>query len=391
MTNKKTLSIIFITVFIDLLGFGVLIPILPTFATKEIGISEFQIGVIVAIFSLMQFIFNPILGSLSDKIGRKLIIVSSLLLTSFSYLIFSITDSFFLLIISRMLAGIGGSNIGVAQAYIADITTKENRSKGMGMIGGAFGLGFVFGPLIGGFLSEFGYSIIGYVSASFSFLAFLVAFIYLPETKWVAKSDKIRIKLFDWKSAVSVLKIQKVGFLIFLFSSLIFAIANIYGTFALIGFKYYGFSDQQNGILFGISGLVGALIQVRGLKILSKNFREKELLSWGIFLMGIGLLLIPHGINFIGVAVIIAIMSIGTGLLQPILSSMISKYAPEHKQGEVLGVSQSISAFARVLGPLWGGWSFEYVSFSFPFYTGALVTLITLLIFNKIFKEETDV
>ena len=166
--NKASLSIIFLTIFIDLMGFGILIPILPTFASKELGVSDFGIGSIVAVFSLMQFIFNPMMGKLSDKIGRRPVILVTQLMTAASYLIFAFSNSFLLLFLSRMLAGLGGSNIGVAQAYIADITTREERAKGMGVIGAAFGLGFVFGPVIGAVLAKFGYHIAGIGSAFFT-------------------------------------------------------------------------------------------------------------------------------------------------------------------------------------------------------------------------------
>lgn len=179
--NSTALILIFLTVFIDLLGFGLLIPILPAFGLKVLNIDEASIGIVISAYSFIQFIFNPIFGRISDKRGRKPVIVVCLLLNAVGYLLFSITNSFFLLLISRIVAGIGGSSISVAQAYIADVTTPENRSKGMGIIGSAFGLGFVFGPLLGGILSEFGYAVVGYASAGFSFLAFILTSLFLPE------------------------------------------------------------------------------------------------------------------------------------------------------------------------------------------------------------------
>ena len=173
MKKKSALGLIFLTVFIDLLGFGILIPILPTFAKKELLVDETAIGIVVAIYSFVQFIFNPILGRLSDKYGRKPLIVISLFINSIGYIIFAFTTSYIVLLLSRIVAGIGGSSISGAQAYIADVTTKEDRTKGMGMIGAAFGLGFVFGPFMGGILSNYGYMITGFASASFSMLAFV--------------------------------------------------------------------------------------------------------------------------------------------------------------------------------------------------------------------------
>ena len=189
MKSKAGLSLIFLTVFIDLLGFGILIPILPSFSIKELGVDEAAIGIAIALYSFVQFIFNPILGRLSDKNGRKPVIVFCLLINAIGYIIFAFTDNYPVLLVSRFVAGIGGSSIAVAQAYIADVTTKETRSKGMGLIGSAFGLGFVFGPLIGGFLAEYGYMVTGLVAGSFSLIAFIVTMIFLPESLVVKAED----------------------------------------------------------------------------------------------------------------------------------------------------------------------------------------------------------
>lgn len=381
MKNKASLSIIFITVFIDLMGFGILIPILPTFASKNLGISDFGIGLIVAIYSLMQFFFNPILGKLSDRIGRRPVILVTQLLTVASYLIFSFSNSFLLLFFSRLLAGLGGSNIGVAQAYIADITTKEERSKGMGIIGAAFGLGFLFGPLIGALLSKYGYHIAGYGSAAFSFMAFVFAFFKLPESNQIRKSDsKFEIKLFDLAYTKKIIAHPSLGFLILLFFIIIFSMANIYGTFAILGYKVYHFTDQQTGMLFGISGIIGAIIQGGLMRHLSNKFSYRNLVLVGSLCMMIGLGFLPYGNNFFGVAIVISILSIGTGMLQPTILSMISTFTPEKEQGAVLGINQSFSAFARVLGPLWGGFAYDFFGYQFPFLTGAAFTFVTFLL-----------
>ncbi|MEG8947165.1 MFS transporter [Rosettibacter firmus] len=388
MKNKASLTVIFVTIFIDLMGFGILIPLLPTFASKELGISDFGIGIIVAAFSLMQFIFNPFLGNLSDSIGRKPIIAITLLLTSISYIIFSFANSFGVLILSRMLAGIGGSNIGVAQAYIADITQPEERLKGMSIIGIAFGLGFVFGPLIGALISVYGYSVAGLISATFSFTAFLFALIILPESNIrTGKKNKLEIKLFDINNIKKVIRTSKVNLLIFIFFIIIFSIANLYGTFALIGYKLYHFTDRQNGILFGTMGIIGAAVQGGLMKLIKDKISERKLLLIGLAFMIAGLAGIPYGINFLGVIIIVIILSIGTGILQPLLLSLISKFTNQNEQGIVLGINQSFSALARVLGPLWGGFSFNYLGYKAPFLTGAIFTFFILVIVIFYMKE----
>ena len=388
MQNKKALTIIFVTVFIDLLGFGILIPILPTFASGQIGISDFGIGVIVAIYSLMQFIFNPIIGKISDRVGRRPVILVTLLITSLSYIVFSFSTTFLILFTSRFLAGIGGSNIGSAQAYIADITDKNERARGMGLIGAAFGLGFVFGPVMGGILAEYGYEYVGFISAGFSFLAFIFAFMFLPESVKEKKLMKDITYSFDRLDDFKrILRIPNVGIFIFLFFVIIFSVANIYGTFALLGQKYYGFTDKQNGYLFGIIGIASTIIQGGLIRKISVMWSEKTIIFFGLVFLMFGLGLLPYGFNFTGVAIVSVILAIGTGVLQPTLISLVSKYSPEDQQGAILGFNQSIASLARVLGPLWGGFAFQTLGYEAPFVTGGIFAFIT--IFATIFLLKT--
>ncbi|MCX6149852.1 MAG: MFS transporter [Ignavibacteriales bacterium] len=378
--RKTSLTIIFFTVFIDLMGFGILIPILPTFASKQLGISDFGIGIIVAVFSFVQFLFNPILGKLSDKYGRRPLILISLCSTVISYIIFAFSHSFAMLFLSRILGGFGGSNIGVAQAYIADITEKHERSKGMGLMGVAFGMGFVFGPIIGGILSKYGYMVAGIGAASLSFIAFIFAFFFLKESIKEKNLKNIsRKKIFDWKFTLQTLKHPDVGLLIMLFFIITFSVANIYGTFAILGYKHYHISDQQIGYLFGVMGIVSSIVQGGFIKIISEKISEKNQIIAGTFFMMFGLGLLPYGVNFLGLVFIISLQAIGTGILQPTVLSMISKYSSEKEQGTILGINQSLSALARVLGPLWGGFSFGYLGYQFPFLTGGAFMFLTFL------------
>lgn len=386
MKNRSALALIFLTVFIDLLGFGILIPILPSFSVKELKIDESKIGIAIAIYSFVQFLFNPILGKFSDKHGRKSVIIACLFLNFIGYIIFSFTHSYMMLLLSRIIAGIGGSSIGVAQAYIADVTTRENRSKGMGLIGSAFGLGFVFGPLIGGLLAEFGYAVTGYVAAGFSLIAFILTIFYLPESlipeKLTANSldqKKVR-KLLDLEGMKKILQKPDLTILIILFFILTFSFANIYGTFALLGLKVYGFTDMQNGYMFGIVGLTSAIVQGGLIGLINRIMSKKIILIFASFVIMTTLALIPYAGTFLGLSIVSIFLSYGTGTFQPTILSLISEVTSEAEQGITLGLNQSLSSFARVLGPLWGGFAFEYFGYPFPFLTGAVFTFIIFLL-----------
>ncbi len=380
MKSKAGLSLIFLTVFIDLLGFGILIPILPSFAVKELGVDEAAVGIAIAIYSFVQFIFNPILGRLSDKHGRKPVIVMCLLINALGYVIFAFTSSYLILLVSRIVAGVGGSSIAVAQAYIADVTTKEDRSKGMGLIGSAFGLGFVFGPLIGGFLSKLGYMETGLGAASFSLIAFIVTMILLPESL-PDRSGFVQTKrkILNTDAILKAFKNPNLAILISLFFILTFSFANIYGTFALLGLQVYGFTDLQNGYMFGIIGFSSAMVQGGMIGPITKFLGKRKILIIGSFLIMITLALIPYAGNFLWLAVVGIFLSLGTGMLQPTLLSLISEVASEAEQGITLGVNQSLSALARMFGPLWGGFAFEFFGYPFPFLTGAAFMFLIVM------------
>jgi len=380
MKQKSAVTLIFLTVFIDLLGFGILIPILPSFAKKVLLVDEAAIGIAIASYSFVQFLFNPIAGRLSDKYGRRPIIIISLLINASGYVVFAFTTSYLMLIAARIIAGIGGSTIGAAQAYIADVTTKENRAKGMGKIGAAFGLGFVFGPLIGGFLSTYGYMITGLAAAGFSVMAFLLTIFFLPESNLhKGKAGSGSGKLFNLHAVKEIFKKKQLAILIILFFILTFSFANIYGTFALLGIEVYGFSDLENGYMFGIVGLSSAIIQGGLIGMITKLLGKNRIMIIGSFLITVTLALIPYAGTFLGLAIVVIFLAVGNGILNPTLLSLISESTEENMQGTTLGINQSFSAFARVLGPLWGGFAYEYFGYPYPFLTGAFFTLLIFL------------
>ncbi len=390
MQKNLPLIIIFFVVFIDLLGFGILIPILPTFAVNELHVNEGAVGIAIAAYSFIQFIFNPIFGGLSDRHGRRNIILFTLLLNAAGYVVFAFTHNFPMLLLSRIIAGMGGSSIGVAQAYIADVTTPQERSRGMGLIGFAFGLGFVFGPLIGGILSKFGYQVTGLTAAGFLILALLVSFFSLPEPQKKNNEYYLRRKLFDTESIKTVFKSKAISFTVLSFFFLTFSVANIYGTFALLGHLVYNLSDFENGLMFGLSGLVSAAIQGGLIGRLNKKLGDKKLIVYGLVFMTIGLAMLPFGQNIYGLVAVMIILSIGTGIVQPTLLSLVSKVTKEHEQGLVLGTNQSIASLARVMGPLWGGFSYQWLGYTIPFLTGAFVGLIMIIYSVRYFDKFID-
>ncbi len=255
----------------------------------------------------------------------------------------------------------------------------------MGLIGAAFGFGFVFGPLIGGLLSDFGYLVTGFVAAGFSFSAFTLSIFFLPESLKLDQLNQnnetaVKRKLIDFSAMKKVLENPGLAILILLFFILTFSFANIYGTFALLGLKIYGFTDMQNGYMFGIVGLSSAIVQGGLIGRINKIMSKKNILIVSSFFIMITLAMIPYAGTFLGLAIVSIMFSYGTGTFQPSVLSLISEVTSDAEQGITLGLNQSLASFARVLGPLWGGFTFEYLGYSFPFLTGSAFTFIILLI-----------
>jgi DHA1 family tetracycline resistance protein-like MFS transporter len=233
---------------------------------------------------------------------------------------------------------------------------------------------------MGGFLASYGYMVTGFASAAFSILAFIVTIALLPESNVNRDTpNETKRKLIDVDGLKNVFAKPERAMFIFLFFVLTFSFANIYGTFALLGLQVYGFSDMQNGFMFGIIGLTSAIVQGGLIGRISKVISKINILKFGSFFIMAALALIPYGETFLGLAIICIFLSIGTGLFQPTVLSLISEVTPEDEQGVTLGVNQSVSAMARVLGPLWGGFAFEYLGYPFPFLTGAAFTLIIFI------------
>ncbi len=378
--KKTPLFIIFIIVFVDLLGFGIVIPILPLYAQRGFGASDFTVGLLVASFSLMQLLFTPLWGRWSDRIGRRPVLAVGLVFTVIGYVLFGLAGSLFMLFASRMLAGIGGSNISAAQAYIADVTPVHERAKGMGLIGAAFGLGFVFGPVIGGLLSVYGYEVPGLAAAGLSFIALLLTLTILPEPA-VHSADGTRVSMaFNVQALREAVSRPKVGVLLLLFFLVTFGYANIYATFPILTTREFGYSDHEVGYLFGYLGIVGAITQGGLIRILTHRAGERTLFFIGAALTAVGLSLIPFRMDTWYLHAVLTVLAFGSGLVTPMVLGLLSKYADPHEQGSILGINQSLGALGRAVGPVFGSFMFQAAGHQYPFFTGGAVMLVVLLI-----------
>jgi len=381
MKNNKSLLTIFLVVFIDLLGFGIILPLLPYIAEKY-SAGPFQIGMLTATYSFFQLIASPILGRLSDRYGRKKLLIISQLGSAVGYLILGLAGNLPLLFLSRIIDGATGGNISIAQAYIADVTTKENRARGMGIIGAAFGLGFIFGPTIGGFLSRFSYSTPAYFAAAISLLTVLTTIFFLKETineKQAKVSPKTKLNFEEFRK---VLSIYPIGILILTFFVVNLASSVQQGNFALWTQKTFNYGPTQNGWLFTYIGIIAVLVQLKVLPFLTKKFNEKNILYISLVFLFLGLILIPLMPTPLFLYVSLFFLPFGMGLSNPTIQALASENVPKEEYGGTLGFLQSAGSLGRIIGPIIGGIIFQSLGKDNAFYFAGFIVLI-ILIYSK--------
>jgi MFS transporter, DHA1 family, tetracycline resistance protein len=351
----KPIAIIFVTILIDLIGFGIMIPVLPYYVKlPEFHASPFEIGMLFAVYSLMQFIFSPILGSLSDKYGRRPILFFSLLGTCVAALITGLSTTLWMVFIGRMLDGVTGGNISTAQAYIADVTTKENRAKGMGLIGAGFGLGFILGPIIGGFLSQFGTHVPFFFVSVLALANAISLYFFLPESRKFneTKSSDRQSRIAE---LLSSFQNSRFGITVLLYFLVVVAFSMMTTAFAQYTMFRFDYNANQNGYLFGYIGLLAVILQGGLFSVLVKKFGESWLIVIGCVLLVGSFAAVPYvGPAFGGLTALligIACFSIGNSLSSPALTSVASKESAEDSQGKALGTLQSAASLARAIGP----------------------------------------
>lgn len=355
--KKSPLFILFMTVFLDLLGFGMVLPLLPYYAVT-FGADAFAVGALLAVYSIMQLIFSPIWGRLSDRVGRRPVLIGSLFGSALGLLAFGLANSLLALFAARMFAGMAAATIGTAQAYIADSTTPENRAKGMGMIGAAFGLGFVFGPALGGVLAHYGHGVPAFVAAGLAVANGVFAIARLPESLPLERRGEVVERGFSPRRLGRAAAIPGMRPLMSLYFLAIFAFATMEATFPLLTLQLLKFTEVENGYVFAYIGVLIVILQGGLVGRLSRRFGEKRLVIAGSWLLGAGLAALPFASSLALLLVALVPLACGNGLCNPSLTSLISRTTEGHAQGETLGVAQSMASLGRILGPLWGGFAF---------------------------------
>jgi MFS family permease len=385
--KKTSLAVLFLTVFIDLIGFGMVIPFLSFYA-REYGASGITVGMVVGVYSIMQFFFAPVLGRLSDRIGRRPVILISLTASCAGYFLFAVSRSLTLLFVSRIIAGAGGANIGTAQAYIADKTTPENRAKGMGIIGAAFGMGFILGPPLSGVLSHVGTQrgmagnlLPGLAAGSLSLVALLIAFFVLGESKAPDLRPRSGIPpQFDpriWKAMAAqglLLNIMRTLFLTLL------AVSGMETSVTLHARDRFHFTQLDLAWFFLFMGVIVATIQGGLIGRLAKRFGERTLVAAGAASFTIGLAAVPLVWHVPALYVVAFFIAIGQGFTYPSLTSLVTKASPASEHGSMLGIATGIGSLARFLGPIGCGFLYDMAQARGAFYGSAALTAIAFLL-----------
>lgn len=385
--KRTSLFVLFLTVFIDLIGFGMVIPFLSFYA-REYGASGVVVGAVVGIYSIMQFFFAPIWGRLSDRIGRRPVILISLTASCIGYILFGFARQLWVLFASRIIAGAGGANIGTAQAYISDVTTPAERARGMGLIGAAFGMGFILGPPLSGFLSAIGTHhhlhgnlLPGLVAGGLSFIALTIAFAILAESKPPNLAPRTsRPPQFDpriWRDMMHYDVLLAAMSALFL---TLLAVSGMETSVTLHARDRFNFQQLDLAYFFLFMGVIVAVIQGGLIGRMAKKVGEKALVVIGAAAFTIGFVGVPPVWRVPLLYVVAFFFAIGQGLTYPSLTSLISKAAPENERGSMLGLATSVGSLARFLGPIVSGFLYDLGGASGAFYGAAVLTLIALLV-----------
>jgi multidrug resistance protein len=377
---RSPLFLMALTIFIDFTGFGLVIPLLPFWA-EHLGANPLGVGLILTTYALAQFLLTPILGKLSDRYGRRRIILGSLCIEVLSFALTGLASSLPLLLIARTVGGIGASNIGSAQAVVSDVTPPEKRAAGMGVIGASIGLGFTVGPAIGGLLSPHGEVTPFWVAMGLALVNALLVFFFLPETRKKQAGAPgykggMALLFSGWGKAIHQSAIRSLVLVNLLYT---LAFAGMESVFALLTQKNFGWASTQNGYVFTYVGVIVVLIQGGLVRQLVKRWGERNVMLFGLAFLGIGLILLAWSNSVAIVLIAVGILSIGDGAVTPTSSAVLSLITSENEQGEILGFAQGMGGLGRIIGPLIAGTLFA-INPGAPFLVGGAFAVLAILV-----------
>jgi DHA1 family tetracycline resistance protein-like MFS transporter len=376
------LFVLVLTVFIDITGYGIIIPLLPYYSS-EFNAGPAALGVLIASFAIMQFFFSPLLGRVSDTKGRKPILLLSLFVSFIGFTFFSFANSFLMLLLSRIIAGVATER-AVAQAYIADITDYKSRTKEIGKIGAALGAGFIIGPAMGGVLSTFGYSIAGYAAMLLTLVNILFVFYFLPEpNREREKSLEFSGYLNGFRDSIKKPLLGPTLLVLFIVT---FAFSTIPVIVPLLGFELFNFDSLQLSFVFIYIGLIQIVMQGFLISWLSNRFGEEKLIALGPTLMSIGVFVMPIFQNLGIFYLANSLLAAGFGLINTSIPAFLSKRSSSTEQGSVLGIVSSIASIANIPGPLIIGFVYDVAGSFVPFLFSALMLAAAFLISCRVYR-----
>ena len=377
--SRNAILMVALVVLVDITGFGLILPLLPFWA-ERLGANPFEVGLILTVYAAAQFLFTPVLGALSDRIGRRPVILVSLLIEAAGFALTALAGTLPFLLVARFIGGLGASNIGSAQAVVADVTAPKDRARGMGMVGAAIGLGFVVGPALGGVLAGLGPTVPFWAALVVALLNALLVLFLLPETRGkrpAAVRGAQRFTLFaGWRRAIHTPAIARLILINLLFT---LAFAGMETVVPLFTQREFGWLATQNGYLFTYVGVIIVVMQGGMVGQLVKRFGERGLQIAGLGLLAIGLGLLPFSGTLALLLIALALISIGDGAVTPTNNALLSLATPPEAQGETLGLSQGMGSLGRMIGPLIAGALFG-VSIGSPFVVGAGLAVVALLV-----------
>ncbi len=372
----RRLLVIVLTLIVNLIGFGIMIPLLPLYA-RSFGASETVIGLVIAMFSLSQLVASPALGALSDRIGRRPVLLLSLIGTAVSFVMMALARSVPWLFAARVVDGLSGGNISTARAYIADITTEDERAKAYGLIGAAFGIGFVLGPALGGALGHISYTAPIWAAAALTLVATALAWIWLPETVHRGAASPGPF----WAGLRGAVRHRTLRPLLVVDFAYWTASALFQGTFALVAAHRFGFDVPQVGYVLAAFGALGVLVQVGAVGRVVAALGERRTFALGLLLAAFGLGGAALARTVPAFLTLLVPYAIGSALCTPVLASLISRTAGPENQGTVQGAASAIESLGRTVGPVWGTAVMQWVGDAAAFGTSALVLAAAMLFF----------